>query len=85
MVDLYKVDSKTIQDWQNKYHFWGLDSLKKLKNYNNYHNYLKWNDQLFWNIFQVDLSLREPLESIAVLVCDGIEMKKYTPSPSTSW
>lgn len=38
---LYKVDSRTIKDWQSNYHFFGEDGLEKLKNHNNYPRELK--------------------------------------------
>ncbi|AMM93111.1 transposase [Peribacillus simplex] len=41
VAELYKVDSRTIKDWQNNYLFFGEDSLNRSENHNTYPKGLK--------------------------------------------
>ncbi len=41
VAELYKVDSRTIKDWQNNYLFFGENSLNRSKHHNTYPKELK--------------------------------------------
>ncbi len=41
VAELYKVDSRTIKDWQSNYRFFGEEGLERLTNHKNYSKELK--------------------------------------------